>query len=388
MALRGTLKDFGIADILQFIGQQQRSGTLLLRAKQREVRIGFREGAIVKVDDVRKRTKDLIGRWLLKAELVTQEQLAAALEKQKRTLMRLGDVLVSDALLSRDRFEQVVQLQATEVLYELFGLRAGTYHFEQGEVDLSADAIRPLRAEAVLMEGFRQLDEWPAIRKRVWSPRLAFRKLKDLPAPERASSSDGNEDTQVDFNGPDRGMEPIGEAERVVFALVQPDRDVQKLTDLSCLGHFETCKALANLLNCGYLQALDPRHRLPGLDTEGRWVDRLSSRWMRIGLATVGFAGLALVASQLSLPGIRLNISASSADADRAIQRFVARAQLSRIASALEVYRSETGRLPDKLEPLVDLQLLRTVDLQYPWHENYYYRQISDQEFILLPPLR
>jgi hypothetical protein len=173
-----------------------------------------------------------------------------------------------------------------------------------------------------------------------------------------------------------------------VFALVQPDRDVQKLTDLSCLGHFETCKALANLLNCGYLQALAPEHRLPGLGTEGRWVDRLSTTWMRVGLATIGFAGLALVASQLSLPGIRLRSSATSADADRAIQRFVARAQLSRIASALEVYRSETGRLPDKLEPLVDLHLLRSVDLHYPWHENYYYRQISDQEFILLPPLR
>src|SRR5713101_6281227 len=368
MALRGTLKDFGIADILQFIGQQQRSGTLLLRAKQREVRIGFRDGAIVKVEDVKKRSKDLIGRWLLKAELVTQEQLAAALEKQKRTLMRLGDVLVSDALVSRERFEQVVQLQATEVLYELFGLRAGTYHFEQGEVDLNADAIRPLRAEAVLMEGFRKLDE--------------------LPVPERAHSTDGNEDTLVDFDGPDRGIEPIGEAERVVFALVQPDRDVEKLTDLSCLGHFETCKALANLLNCGYLQALAPEHRLPGLGTEGRWVDRLSSAWMRVGLATIGFAGLALVASQLSLPGVRLRSSATSADADRAIQRFVARAQLSRIASALEVYRSETGRLPDKLEPLVDLHLLRSVDLHYPWHENYYYRPISDQEFILLPPLR
>src|SRR6266849_1168328 len=98
MALRGTLKDFGIADILQFIGQQQRIGTLLLRSKQREVRIGFRDGAIVKVEDDKQRSKDQIGRWLMKAELVTQEQLAAALENKKRKLMRHGDVLVSDAL--------------------------------------------------------------------------------------------------------------------------------------------------------------------------------------------------------------------------------------------------------------------------------------------------
>src|SRR5215471_2198470 len=217
MALRGTLKDFGIADILQFIGQQQRSGTLYLRAKQkREVRIGFRDGAIVKVEDEKKRSKELIGKWLLKAELVTEEQLAAALDKQKRTLMRLGDVLVAEKLVSRERFEQVVQLQATEVLYELFSLRAGTYHFEQGDVDASTEAIRPLRAEAVLMEGFRQLDEWPAIKKRVTSPRLFFRRLKELPVPQRRESTDGTEETLIDFDGPDRGMEPIGEAERAV----------------------------------------------------------------------------------------------------------------------------------------------------------------------------
>jgi len=389
MALRGTLKDFGIADILQFIGQQQRSGTLYLRAKQREVRIGFRDGAIVKVEDVKKRSKELIGKWLLKAELVSDEQLAAALDKQRRTLMRLGDVLVAEKLVSRERFEQVVQLQATEVLYELFGLRAGTYQFEQGDVDASTEAIRPLRAEAVLMEGFRQLDEWPTIKKRITSPRLFFRRLKELPVPPQPESADGTEETLIDFDGPDRGMEPIGEAERVVYGLIEPDRDVQKLTDLSCLGHFETCKALANLLNCGYVQVLHPDHRLPaGLSAEDGWTSRLSGKWIRIGLAAVGFAAVALLASQLSLPAIRFRSSAASADADRGIQLFVAHAQLSRIAGALEIYRWETGHLPERLEPLVDSHLLQAADLRYPWRENYHYRRLSEQEFILLPPLR
>src|SRR5262249_42693458 len=151
------------------------------------------------------------------------------------------------------------------------------YQFEQGDVDASTEAIRPLRAEAVLMEGFRQLDEWPAIKKRVTSPWLFFRRLKELPVPQPRESTDGTEETLIDFDGPDRGMEPIGEAERVVFALIQPDRDVRKLTALSCLGHFETCKALATLLNCGYVQVLDPDPRLPpGLSAEDGWATRLS----------------------------------------------------------------------------------------------------------------
>src|SRR5262249_12723533 len=164
------------------------------------------------------------------------------------------------------------------------------------------------------------------------APRCSLRGPNGRPLPPQPESADGTEETLIDFDGPDRGMEPIGEAERVVYGLIEPDRDVQKLTDLSCLGHFETCKALANLLNCGYVQVLHPDHRLPaGLSAEDGWTSRLSGKWIRIGLAAVGFAAVALLASQLSLPAIRFRSSAASADADRGIQLFVAHAQLSRI---------------------------------------------------------
>jgi len=39
MALTGTLKDFGIAEILQLIGQQAKSGILHLKNKQDEIHI-------------------------------------------------------------------------------------------------------------------------------------------------------------------------------------------------------------------------------------------------------------------------------------------------------------------------------------------------------------
>ena len=47
MALSGTLKDFGIADIFQLIGNQQKTGALVLKNGAEEVEIGFAEGNIV-----------------------------------------------------------------------------------------------------------------------------------------------------------------------------------------------------------------------------------------------------------------------------------------------------------------------------------------------------
>src|SRR5262244_412982 len=181
MALRGTLKDFGIADILQLIAQQQKNGTLVLKALDAEVSLGFRDGNIIKVESAFKKKKDLLGNLLVRAELITQQQLDQALEMQKRTLQRIGDVLVSSRVVTPEKLAQMRQLQATETLYKLFSWKSGTYEFEPGEVELDAEPIRSLRAESVLMEGFRMVDEWPLVRKRITSYEMTFERLKEIP---------------------------------------------------------------------------------------------------------------------------------------------------------------------------------------------------------------
>ena len=50
MALEGTLKDFALPDILQLIGLQKKTGTLLLRDETDEVTITFKDGSLVSAD--------------------------------------------------------------------------------------------------------------------------------------------------------------------------------------------------------------------------------------------------------------------------------------------------------------------------------------------------
>src|SRR5512133_2232107 len=111
MALKGTLKDFGIADILQLIGQQQKTGILVLRAKEQEVRIELKDGNIVRAESSTRHKKDLIGAMLVRAEIITETQLETALDVQRRTLKRLGDVLVSMKMIAPERFREMIQLQ-------------------------------------------------------------------------------------------------------------------------------------------------------------------------------------------------------------------------------------------------------------------------------------
>jgi len=381
MALAGTLKDFGIADILQLIAQQQKTGTLHLDSKDQEVHIGFQDGVIVQAESSTRRKKDLFGTMLVRAEIITELQLEEALETQKRTLQRLGDVLVSTGVITKDRYRQMAQLQFNETLYRLFSWKSGTYNFEQETVHYDPADVTPVRAESVLMEGFRMVDEWPVIRKRLPRYDLVFERVRDLPSRSDPGLAEDRRDRRGDFAS-------LGESERRVYALVTPARDVRKLIDLSCLGEFETCKALCNLVNLEILKPLPGLGDPDPLQDEVSVFDRVRGTLGRIAVSTVVLAGLVLVAVSSHLNPWSLSASTRAAFEDSAVQQAVARAQVSRLEAALDVYRLEKGEYPPSLQALVDVRLVSPSDLHYPWREVYYYRRVAPQQFILLPPLR
>ncbi|HXX31237.1 MAG TPA: DUF4388 domain-containing protein [Myxococcaceae bacterium] len=381
MALNGTLRDFGIADILQLIAQQQKTGTLHLTSKDQEVHIGFQDGVIVQAESSTRRKKDLFGTMLVRAEIITELQLEEALETQKRTLQRLGDVLVSTGVITKDRYRQMAQLQFNETLYRLFSWKSGTYNFEQETVHYDPADVTPVRAESVLMEGFRMVDEWPVIRKRLPRYDLVFERVRDLPSRSDPGLAEDRRDRRGDFAS-------LGESERRVYALVTPARDVRKLIDLSCLGEFETCKALCNLVNLEILKPLPGLGDPDPLQDEVSVFDRVRGTLGRIAVSTVVLAGLVLVAVSSHLNPWSLSASTRAAFEDSAVQQAVARAQVSRLEAALDVYRLEKGEYPPSLQALVDVRLVSPSDLHYPWREVYYYRRVAPQQFILLPPLR
>ena len=85
MALKGTLKDFGIADILQLIAQQAKSGELTVRTKGQQVTVWFVGGNIVGAEENGRIQKDMLGSMMVRANELTQAELDYSLEIQRRT---------------------------------------------------------------------------------------------------------------------------------------------------------------------------------------------------------------------------------------------------------------------------------------------------------------
>jgi Domain of unknown function (DUF4388) len=392
VALKGTLKDFGIAEILQLIGQQAKSGVLHLESRDDKIHLAIAEGHVVRAESAGREAREKLGSMLVRAEVITQTQLDAALEVQKRTLRRLGDILVELGDVSVADLREMTALQTTETVYKLFHWKSGTYAFEASEVEWDPETVTPLRAESVLMEGYRQVDEWPLVRKKITSSAMTFERLKGLePEPPPPATKD---DVDAAFDGlgepaPDRSELVLGRAERRVYDLALPDRPLERIIDLSRLGEFETSKALLNLVNLGYLKATEPsRARSAAVGAYARdWRNRVKAGLVRTAATLVIAALLAGLAAWVDERG-RTESRVGVLLGDNAVQRLLGRYQLARLRGALEVYRLENGAFPERLDALVEAGLASPRDLRYPFSQPYHYRVRPEGRFVLLPPVQ
>jgi hypothetical protein len=379
VALTGTLKDFGIAEILQLIGQQSKSGVLHLKERADEIHVVMWNGSVVSAEHAGRKSRDKLGSLLVRAELITPAQLEEALLVQRRTLRRLGDILVELGFVTKDQLREMTALQTTQTLYGLFDWKSGTYAFEPRDVHFDRDTVSPLRCESVLMEGYRIIDEWPMVRRKITSTAMTFERLKELEAPSPQAGGRGARDGE---------SAALGRNEWRVYELALPGATVEHITDVSRLGAFEASKALFNLVNLGVLRAIPPvqRSAAAGVGAYARsWRERV--RRGAAGVLATVVIGVALAALALVVMGGGTGGSSASRPVDdNRVERFVSRYQLERLRAALEVYRVENGAYPPTLEALVEAGLARPRDLRYPWTQAYAYRRQGDG-YLLAPPV-
>jgi hypothetical protein len=398
VALRGTLKEFRIADIFQLVSQQAKTGTLRFRSKGKTVWVSFLDGWIVRVEDSRKSSQETICDMLLCAELVHQEDLDIALDVHKTTGRSLSEVLSLRKLLPEEKFNELVLLQMREALYELFFWDSGQYEFDAISV-LSEGTWGRLNAEWVLMDGFRVVDEWPEIRKAIPDESVLIETI--LPFPEPAPPEPAPpESAPPEFTQPESTQpaltEPnpvqkmrrssrnmLGVLERQAYEVAKVGFTVKKVMDLSCLGRFDGLRALVNLVEQGCIRLSLPlaQGSKPAPKVQRRWVKMGS----QIGIASCYLMVVSVIGASNNWYMFELG-SAKNLLASPVIRHHIARAQKARIEAAIEVYRLENATVPEQLEALVEAKLLNADDLRHPWHTAYYYSRKSSDEYQLLLP--
>lgn len=318
MALKGTLKDFAVSDIFQLADQQQKSGVLKLTNKKSEVRVLFDAGKIVGAESAAGRNREPLGAMLVRSGLVNEDDLETALEIQKKTLRKLGDILVSNEALSQAKLKEFLALQTKETVYRLFLWRTGEYEFITEERPrYERELATPMSPQHLVMDSFRMMDEWPSIRKQIQAldavPGRVHDKVDDVVRYEAGSSPAPAADDELDAafaqwddfepgkthqRQPSTGKQiELTEAQTIVWDLINGDRTIQQIVDRSLLGEFNTAKQVASLIETGAVRILGRRKpdtksvRISALPTNTR--ERLVKTVFGI-VASLGILVLAL----------------------------------------------------------------------------------------------
>ncbi len=244
MGLRGDIKDFNISEIIQLIGQQSKAGILTARKSNKEVRIFFVNGNVVRVEPDRSERKMLMGEMLITSGKLTREQLDSALEEQKGTVQYIGEILLRRKLVSKEDIQKVVQTQIYETIYELFQWKEGTFEFETREKSEYLKILPSLSPEQLLLNVSWMVDEWQEIEKTIPTMNVVFEKIP------RKRSILLNED-QEEEEEEDRGLTYN---QKIVYDLVDGKRTVQEVIEKSLMGRFDTCDILSELLRHGYIR--------------------------------------------------------------------------------------------------------------------------------------
>ena len=95
VALHGNLKDFGIAEVFQLIGQQRKTGLLEITNQKQKVQLAFDEGAVVWATPVGNSEFAVLGDRLVRCGLIPRPRLDELIAESEASARQLPSLLVS-----------------------------------------------------------------------------------------------------------------------------------------------------------------------------------------------------------------------------------------------------------------------------------------------------
>ena len=231
--LRGDLRVVPLAEVLQLLDVQEQSGVLTVERSGARVDIYFRRGRVDQAIADGVPDEFLLGRFVTDAELMTRADFEGFLESRQsgggqkligQQLVRLGHLAEAD-------LKSCLTRQSSELIYEILRWRHGRFRFGAG-MELPPpviDAALGLDVEAVLMEGYRRVDEWHLIERAIDNFDVVFLR---------------NEDSVAQM-----GRGRLTREELAVLELVNGKNTVKDIVRKSRMGSFEVSKMLYRLLS-------------------------------------------------------------------------------------------------------------------------------------------
>jgi hypothetical protein len=172
MGIQGSLRTMSVSDLLQFLAAGRKTGTLRLGRGGIVKEIFLEDGLIVgsSTNDPR----EYLGQMLLHYGKIEESQLQAAMESQRQSGGKLGEILALRGFVRQGDVIEVLRTRTLEIIYDLFIWDEAQFEFFDNAPP-PPDLIRiQVEATSVIMDGIYRIDEWSRYRTVIPSDRTLF----------------------------------------------------------------------------------------------------------------------------------------------------------------------------------------------------------------------
>lgn len=218
-----------LCDIVALISQASWRGELLVFDGESTRSVFFDSSNVVGAHS--NAEGERLGEIMYQYGALTQEQVDQCMKVEGK---RLGDAAVELGLISREKLFAVMSKQAEEIVYKTLLVGDGMYYFLDRFDDSRLSARSNLRANALLMEGVRRMDEINYFRERIPS------------------------DEHIPFRTNAKKTEPAEEWRRV-YAAIDGEASVADLGRRCEMSIFDVTQALFQLCQGGFVQIRPPK---------------------------------------------------------------------------------------------------------------------------------
>ncbi len=234
MGIVGNLRTMQLEELLQWLSQSKKSGTLEIVNGKVEKKIFFKDGLIL--SSASNRREEYLGHFLVSHGLITDAQLQRAVELQETTRMLLGMILVNNGAIAEKDLARMLRLKAEESIYDIFAWTEGDFRFLDDILPDSAMVPMRMDVTGIVMEGVQRLDEWKRIRQVISHEQLIPVALMDLAA-----------------------VNDVGPGDRRILDMVNDEMTIEEIRQQTHSTEYLVCKLLFDQWQLGRLKLIRPR---------------------------------------------------------------------------------------------------------------------------------
>ncbi len=228
--LAGDISVVSIAEVLQLLDLQRQSGALSVLTKHNEVTLYIGKGRVDFAASRGMRGEFLLGRYLIEIGAITRDELLKVLENRGCGKRLLGELLIQLGMVTEDQVRRALARQTSELLYEVVRWSSGRFSFTVDvENPVAAKAALGMETGALVMEGFRRVDEWRLIEGSFDFDEVLY---QDTVAIERLGEEAN-----------------LTRQERHVLEAIDGERTIREIVEAMNISSFELCKILYQFLN-------------------------------------------------------------------------------------------------------------------------------------------